>query len=265
MDSKEAAYTSYARHYDQIGQRRFGERVSAMVLELLEQEGHEIRSVIDVACGTGAATHVFAERGLDTVGIDLSDEMLAIASQRRGSISGAVTWQQADMRSFTVPEPADLCTCFYDAVNYLDSIDDFRSFARACKRSLRDGGLLVFDINTHRKLSEHWSDMTLVAADNPDLFLVYKSWFDEAQGNSPLIITGFERMQDGSWRRFDEEHIETAFLIADLSRVLEAEGFGSIRVLDLGDSPPQSIRPGTEDSFRVLFVAVNGSDEEVRS
>jgi hypothetical protein len=123
--------------------------------------------------------------------------------------------------------------------------------------------VLVFDINTRRKLSEHWSDMTLVAADNPDLFLVYKSWYDEARGNSPLIITGFERKADGSWRRFDEEHIETAFAIAELTRVLRDEGFTDIRVLDLGDSPPQSIRPGTEDSYRVLFVAVNGKDEEV--
>jgi SAM-dependent methyltransferase len=265
MFSKEPPYSSYARHYDQIGQRRFGERVSTMVLDLLEQEGRAIHSVVDVACGTGAATHVFAERGLETIGIDLSPEMLAVAAQLSVDSDQAIKWLHADMRTFALEGPVDLCTCFYDAVNYLDSIEGFRSFARSCLRALRPAGVLVFDINTRRKLSEHWSDMTIVAADNPDLFLVYKSWFDESHTNSPLIITGFERMPDGSWRRFDEEHIETAFAIADLAEALETEGFRDIRVLDLGDSPPQSIRPGTEESFRVLFVAVNGGDQEVCS
>ena len=265
MISKEPPYSSYARHYDQIGQRRFGERVSAMMLNLLDQEGRSIHSVVDVACGTGAATHVFAERGLETIGIDLSPEMLGVASQRSDAAHTTITWLHADMRAFTLARPVDLCTCFYDAVNYLDSIEDFRHFARSCQRSLRSGGVLVFDINTRRKLSEHWSDMTIVAADKPDLFLVYKSWFDESHTNSPLVITGFERTPDGSWRRFDEEHIETAFAIAELVEALETEGFGDIRVLDLGDSPLQSIRPGTEESFRVLFVAVKGGDEEVCS
>ena len=263
MVSKEPPYTSYARYYDQIGQRRFGERVAGMVLDILQHEGRSIRSVVDVACGTGAATRVFADRGLVTTGIDLSAEMLAVARQGSVGFDPAITWLQADMRSFGLERSVDLCTCFYDAVNYLESFDDFRSFAHVCRRALGADGVLVFDINTRRKLSEHWSDMTLVAADNPDLFLVYKSWYDEARGNSPLIITGFERKADGSWRRFDEEHIETAFEIAELTRVLRDEGFTDIRVLDLGDSPPQSIRPGTEDSYRVLFVAVSGKDEEV--
>jgi hypothetical protein len=107
--------------------------------------------------------------------------------------------------------------------------------------------------------------MTLIAADNADLFLVYRSWYDEDRGNSPLQMTGFERMADDSWRRFDEEHVETAFMIGDLVDVLVAAGFEEIRVLDLGDSPPKSIRPGTEESYRVLFIAENGTREETSS
>jgi SAM-dependent methyltransferase len=264
MRARQSPYTAYARHYDRIGQRRFGEYAAALVLDLL-QEGRTIRSVLDVACGTGAAAYVFADRGLDTTGLDLSAEMLRVAESGRAAGARGITWRQDDMRSFETDATFDLCTCFYDAVNYLETIADVRSFADSCRRALRPGGILAFDINTKRKLSEHWADMTLIAADNPDLFLVYRSWYDEDRGNSPLQMTGFERIAENSWRRFDEEHIETAFTISDLVDVLAAAGFGEIRVLDLGDSPQKSIRPGTEASYRVLFIAENGPSEETSS
>lgn len=264
VHARQQPYSAYARHYDQIGQRRFGERVARLVLELLADEGRTVRSVVDVACGTGAATCVFAERGLVTTGLDLSVEMLNAARTGRHADAPPIEWRQGDMRTFAVDQPVDLCTCFYDAVNYLETIADFQRFASSSSRALQPGGVLAFDINTRRKLSEHWADMTLIAADSPDLFLIYRSWFDPDRGNSPLRMTGFERAEDGSWRRFDEEHIETAFLIDDLKAELAAAGFRSVRVLDLGDSPPESIRPGTEASYRVLFVAEsNRSAEEV--
>jgi SAM-dependent methyltransferase len=188
--------------------------------------------------------------------------MLGVARQGRGAAAPPITWRQADMRCYQLDDRVDLCTCFYDAVNYLETLDEFHSFAGACRRALRPGGVLAFDINTKRKLSEHWADMTLIAADSPDLFLTYRSWYDEERGISPLHMTGFERNADGSWTRFDEEHVETAFAIADLELALIEAGFVGVKVLDLGDSPPKSIRPGTEESFRVLFVAESGIDEE---
>jgi SAM-dependent methyltransferase len=40
--------------------------------------------VADVGCGTGIATRLFAARGFDTVGIDPSEEMLAVAREAGG-------------------------------------------------------------------------------------------------------------------------------------------------------------------------------------
>ena len=261
MRTRQPPYTAYARHYDQIGQRRFGEFAASLVLDLLAGEERQVRSVLDVACGTGAATYVFADRGLETTGLDLSSDMLGVARHGRSAAGAPITWLQADMRSFEVDERVDLCTCFYDAVNYLETLEDVRSFVDSCRRALRPGGVLAFDINTKHKLSEHWANMTLIAADGPDLFLTYRSWYDEDRGNSPLQMTGFERNADGSWNRFDEEHVETAFAIADLELVLSEAGFVTVKVLTLGDSPPKVTRPGTEESFRVMFMAMNGVDE----
>ena len=133
-----------------------------------------------------------------------------------------------------------------------------------CSSDLNPGGYLAFDINTRRKLEELWGEMTVIAANDEELFLTYRSWFDNRHDVSPLIITGFERREDGAWDRFDEEHVEVAFGINDLSRTLEKAGFREIQVLDWREGDVTERAPGSEDAFRVLFLCWKPSvDQEL--
>jgi SAM-dependent methyltransferase len=248
-------YSRYASHYDQIGQRRFGEVSADSLLAYLGDKCVNPNTVLDLACGTGAATLQFARRGLTATGLDISEAMLERARASAEADGLRVQWKQGDMTAFVVDEPFDLCTCFYDAVNYLSDLKEFTSFVRCAFDALVPGGYLAFDINTRRKLEEHWGEMTLVAADDGDRFLAYRSWFDEVREVSPLVITGFERRPDGAWDRFDEEHLETAFRIEDLTARSMTAGFRVVDVLDWQEGHPAPDRAGTEKSFRVMFVA----------
>jgi SAM-dependent methyltransferase len=254
MRPNDPAYSRYARHYDKIGQRRFGEHSATDLLRILELQGDRPKSVLDLACGTGAATIVFARSGLETAGLDIAQAMLDEAAAAARSADVSVHWILADMTAYVAARGYDLCTCFYDAVNYLADLREFGAFARCAFNALDPGGTLAFDINTRRKLAEHWGQMTLIAANDRDRFLTYRSWFDERHGVSPLIITGFERRDDGAWDRFDEEHVETAFTIDDLQSRLESVGFEQIQVIDWREGDITDLVPGTEDAFRVLFM-----------
>jgi SAM-dependent methyltransferase len=255
MHPRDAAYSRYARHYDQIGQRRFGEISAPDVLRILATKQFRPQSVLDLACGTGAATVAYARLGMDTIGLDISQPMLDVAARSARLAGVSIRWMEADMTAFHLANPVDLCTGVYDAVNYLSGIPEFTTFARCAYESLVPGGYLAFDINTRRKLEEHWGQMTVIAANDGDRFLTYRSWFDDRHGVSPLVITGFERREDGTWDRFDEEHVETAFAIEDLCRVLESVGFRQIEVFDWREGDVTELVPGTEEAFRVLFVA----------
>ncbi len=262
MRPNDPAYSRYARHYDKIGQRRFGESSATDILRILELQGERPHSVLDLACGTGAATIVFARNGLETAGLDIAQAMIDEAEAAAQSAGVAVRWILADMTAYETDRAYDLCTCFYDAVNYLTDLREFTAFARCAFDALSPGGTLAFDINTRRKLAEHWGQMTLIAANDSDRFLTYRSWFDERHGVSPLIITGFERREDGAWDRFDEEHVETAFAIDDLHSMLESAGFNRVQVIDWREGEITELAPGTEDAFRVLFMARRPTVEE---
>ena len=197
----------------------------------------------------------FARSGISAMGLDRSPDMLAVARARAVTENLPITWLEADMTDFTLTSQIELCTCFYDAVNYLASMDDVQRFIEKSFAALCPGGYFAFDINTRRKLSEHWQESTVVAADSDDRYIVYQSWFDESAGASPLIVNLFERAPDGRWNRFVEEHVERAFAIADVLVKLRETGFDPIRVLDWREGDPGEARVGTENSFRVLFLA----------
>ena len=221
---------------------------------MLDFQRIEITSALDVACGTGVVAVELARRGINVTGLDKSAAMIEQAKARSTEAAFPVAFIEADMTAFTLESPVDLCTCFYDAVNYLDSTDELAGFAHSTFAALKPGGVLAFDINTIRKLSEGW-DHLIIAADDQERFLVYRSYWDEPSANSPLQLTGFERRPDGAWDRFDEEHIEHAFAIAEVLMVLRRAGYDDPRVYRWGEGGNSDFEPGSESDFRVLFVA----------
>jgi SAM-dependent methyltransferase len=261
MRDDETPYRVYARHYDAIGQRVFGERSAENLLAYLRLNGHAPVHVLDAACGTGAAALSFARAGLTVTGVDNSIDMLEIARTNATKESLSVTFESMDITALIVKSRVDLVTCFYDAVNYLSSLEQVSAFVQSSFDALRSGGVLAFDINTRRKLTEFWHDATVIASDTDERFITYQSWYDEETSSSPLIITIFEHTNSNSWSRFREVHTEYAYAIGDIERALQNAGFASIEVLNWREGNPDFLTTGTEESYRVLFLATRTEAE----
>lgn len=248
-------YSAYARIYDRIGQRAFGERMACVILELLSSHGRQSASVLDLGCGTGAATLAFARRGLRAVGVDRSAEMLDRARSLAEQERLAVEFIESDMIDPPANGQFDLVTCIYDAFNYLEDESAAFAFLLSVHRRLLPDGYFVFDMNTRARLESSWEHGLVLAHDADDLYVTYRSWFDPDLDASPLIMTAFIRNESGDWDRFDEEHIERAWPIDRVSRWLEDAGFRVVEVLGYVDSSGDVHRPAGEDHGRVVFVA----------
>ena len=99
------------------------------------------RSLLDVACGTGAhLAHL-----LDTyevAGVDLDPGMLAQAHQR---LPQEVQLIEADMRSFSLGRGFDVVTCLFSSIGYMASTDDLRAAIRNMADHLHPAGVLILD------------------------------------------------------------------------------------------------------------------------
>lgn len=139
------AYNEFFRHYDAV----MGDRKGAahLVEGLIEAYHPKARTVLELACGTGAVLQHLETR-FQTSGLDISEPML---SQARNTLKRSRLYNQ-DMARFDVEGTFDVIFCVFDSINHLTRFADWRKvFARAARR-LNDDGLFIFDINTEHKL-----------------------------------------------------------------------------------------------------------------
>ncbi|MFQ6976584.1 MAG: class I SAM-dependent DNA methyltransferase [Oscillibacter sp.] len=77
MDS----YEALAAAYDELTEDVEYEKRADFVEKLFLRAKRPVKSLLDLACGTGTMTELFARRGYTVTGVDYSPEMLAQAQR----------------------------------------------------------------------------------------------------------------------------------------------------------------------------------------
>ncbi len=104
-----------------------------------------VRTIVDLACGTGNTTVPWTKRRDWTViGVDASPAMLRQARRK----SKRVRWYRQDLRELDLKEHADLVTCHFDALDHILVPEDLQRVFINVERLLNEGGLFQFDMST---------------------------------------------------------------------------------------------------------------------
>ncbi|ONI92330.1 SAM-dependent methyltransferase [Saccharothrix sp. ALI-22-I] len=111
------------------------------VVRLVQERLPGARSLLDVACGTGA--HLERIRFLfpHVAGLELSDAMREIATRR---LPG-VPIHPGDMRDFHLDEQFDAVTCMCFSIAYMQTPEDLGRAAASMARHLVPGGVAVVE------------------------------------------------------------------------------------------------------------------------
>lgn len=241
-----SSYQTFAYLYDELTQNVEYEKRCDYILSFFEQNGIKSGTVLDLACGTGSMSIPFMKKGYRIIGVDLSEEMLEIASNRLFEAGNSFSLLKAKMQEFELPKKAEACICCLDSINHLNCIDDVLATFKNVYDSLNNGGLFVFDVNTVYKHNEVLADNTFVF-DEDDYYLV---WDNEAIDDRTVrILLDMFIFNGESYDRFSEEFEETAYSVEELSSLLNKVGFVDIKVYDeLSYDKPKN------DSERLYFV-----------
>ena len=241
-----SSYQTFAYLYDELTQNVEYEKRCEYILSFFEQNGIKSGTVLDLACGTGSMSIPFMKKGYRIIGVDLSEEMLEIASNRLFEAGNNLSLLKAKMQEFELPEKAEACICCLDSINHLNNIDDVLATFKNVYDSLNNGGLFVFDVNTVYKHNEILADNTFVF-DEDDYYLV---WDNEAVDDRTVrILLDMFILNGESYNRFSEEFEETAYSVEELSSLLNKVGFVDIKVYnELSYDEPKN------DSERLYFI-----------
>ena len=113
-----------------------------------------VRRVLDIACGTGPHLIRLAARGYQMSGLDLSPQNIAFLRERAAAGGFTPELFVADMTRYRLPRPVDAVICMQDSQGHLLTNEALLAHLCCVARSLRKGGLYVFD----RYMCSSWTD-----------------------------------------------------------------------------------------------------------
>ena len=264
--SKEPYYDE-PRYYD-IAFGQDIEREAGFVNAVLAKHARrEVRSVLDIACGTGRFTLELARQGFDATGLDLSRAMLAYTRDRAHDESLLVELFAKDMTAFQLFRRYDAAICMTGSLNYLVGADRLKSHFSSVADHLRQGGVYLIDLavaagdGTQLPSPREWTGKR-------DTVEVTARYEVEPGGESSgiarerLTLVGRERGWERVWEQESNVHIGTW----DQFRALIATIGGFEVAAAYADFSLEAIYEGGDGGNRVLVVLVKtAADRPVRT
>lgn len=206
------------------------------------------RTILDLGCGTGSIAIPLARQGYTVFGLDLSEEMLAIAYEKMQQARVQVTWTRQDMRDFSV-QPVDCVLSFCDSSSYLLEEDDVKQMYRHVYDHLEPNGWFLFDVHSPAKILDGYGDNTFTWVED-DLSYIWQCVHDPLLFEVEHQLTFFLKEQNGLYRRLEEVHVQRAYHLTSHLNWLREAGFTDITVTaDFTNLPPQA------HSERLFFTA----------
>jgi len=185
--------------------------------------------VLDVGCGTGTLSLALTQVGYAVTGVDLSEDMLVVASEKAREQHITMTFLHRDMRELEGLKGYDCVLIAVDAFNYLETEADVKQTLASVHSTLTNEGFFIFDVHTPYKMTETFKDYLYVENDD-DLTYI---WQVEA-GCDPLSVvhelTLFAKQTDGCYRRTVEYHAQRTFERSQYEAWLTEAGFAVLTV-----------------------------------
>jgi SAM-dependent methyltransferase len=192
--------------------------------------------ILDAPCGHGRIARRLAARGMEVVGVDLSEPYMALARQYGEGAGDPPAYIQGDLRHLPTDGPLavpfDAVVCWYTSFGYYDD-PDCRQVLSEFHRVLRPGGRLLIDTMHHDGAVRHFTatpDATVVLrGDNAQIDL---NRFDPLTGR---MVTERTVHRGGQVRR--SAHFIRLPTPPEWVAWLEGAGFGDVQFSAGGGGP----------------------------
>ena len=242
------AYRNLAEIYDELMDEVPYEKWKRQIMKWLQAHQVDNGLVLDLGCGTGAMTKALAEAGYDMIGIDLSEDMLAIAQNKSNASGHDILYLHQDMREMELHGNVRAIVSTCDAVNYILEPEELCQVFERVNQYLEPGGIFVFDFNTKYKYQEVMGQQ--VFAEDRELgSYVWDNDYDEESQINEYQLTLFVKEKE-LYRKYQEVHYQRGYTLEEIKELLELAGMQFVQAYE--DYSDEEVR---EESERICVIA----------
>lgn len=231
-------YQTFAELYDEL----FDPAMYQQWLDFVRRElPHKDGQLLELACGTGRLGVLLAQDGYQVTGLDLSDNMLALAQNHADEAAVTLPLLQGDMLDLSAIGQFDAVTCFADSFCYLPDISTVQQAFEQVAQHLTASGEFLFDVITPYQTDEVYPGYMYNYRDEDRAFM-WTSYAGEQPHSAEHDLTFFIYNEDKqAFDEVSELHQERTYVLADYQQALQAAGFSQVTVsADFGRQQPDA-------------------------
>ncbi|WP_062355677.1 class I SAM-dependent DNA methyltransferase [Bacillus kwashiorkori] len=243
------AYESFAYLYDQLMDEAPYDAWLTFFKTMQETHFSSCKNVLDLACGTGEMSIRLHEAGYNVTGVDLSEDMLAVASEKAITKGYNIPFFQQNMTNLQGFGQFDAVVIFCDSLNYLKDESEVISTFRSVFQVLKQGGLLLFDVHSLYKMNNLFPGKTF-AYNGEEISYIWNSYRGELPNSVEHELTFFVLDEEtNQYDRFEEVHFQRTYPIEQYYTWLTEAGFTLLNTAgDFLHMPP------TQNHERIFFT-----------
>jgi len=241
------SYSEFADVYDILMKDAKYKKRTAYLWKLFKTHGKTPKLLLDLACGTGEFSCSFAEKGVEVIGVDMSEDMLAVAREKTADNGLDILYLCQKAEELDLYGTVDGAICCLDSLNHITDINKLCKAVKRVSLFMEEGSLFIFDLNTEYKHRNILGNNTFVI-DEDEVYCVWQNRFDEKRLITEINLDFF--MEDGdTYIRSSESFKERAYTKEQIEGILNKAGLEIQAVYD-----DLSFESPKEDSQRIIYV-----------
>lgn len=136
-------FGNYAKYYNLLYKdKNYQTEVDYIDALIKKYSSNKVRTILDLGCGTGNHALHFTKKGYQIYGIDLSAEMIKVATSK--NIPNA-QFQVGNVVDFNLKKKFDVVLSLFDVLCYQTSNQALEQTFKNIKKHLKKDGLFIFD------------------------------------------------------------------------------------------------------------------------
>ncbi|MCT7516349.1 methyltransferase domain-containing protein [Aliarcobacter cryaerophilus] len=135
----------YSQYYDLLYSDKDYINEVEYIDGLIKNNTKTVQTLLDMGCGTGKHAELFCEKGYTVHGIDLSEDMLKIANQRRKEKEDKLEFSHSNIQELNLNKKFDVIVSLFHVMSYQNSNEQLIKAFEVAKNHLNNDGIFIFD------------------------------------------------------------------------------------------------------------------------